>query len=66
MDAAGGDTLLVSFGLGQPMISIGPTLSLLPTGGGYSLPGVSEVIIASNGAGGGCLFSLDGVISLQG
>lgn len=58
--------LLVSFGLGQAMVSVGHGESLLPTGGGYSLPGVSEVILARDGAGASCLFAMDGVIGLQG
>ena len=61
----GAATLLVAFGLGQPMIPIAFGASLSPTGGGYSLPGFSELILAMDGAGGGCSFSLDGVIGLQ-
>jgi hypothetical protein len=59
------ETLLVSFGVGQPMMAIlhGETVS--PTGGGYSMPGVPEVFLAMLGAGGGCPFALDGVIGLQ-
>lgn len=58
-------TLLVSFGLGQPMITVAAGDSILPTGGGFSLPGVGELIVAMNGAGAGCAFSLDGVIGNQ-
>lgn len=59
------DTLLVSFGLGQPMVEVAHGDSILPTGGGYSLPGVGELIVAMKGAGGGCDFSLDGVMGHQ-
>lgn len=58
-------SLLVSFGLGQPMIEVPFGQSISPTGGGYSLPGVSEVVLAMSGAGAGCPFSMDGVIGLQ-
>jgi hypothetical protein len=58
-------TLLVSFGLGQPMVEVGFGQSILPTGGGFSLPGVGELIVAMEGAGAGCAFSLDGVIGHQ-
>lgn len=59
------ESLLVSFGLGQPMIEVPFGQSISPTGGGYSLPGVSEVVVAMLGAGGGCPFNMDGVIGLQ-
>lgn len=58
-------SLLVSFGLGQPMIEVPFGQSISPTGGGYSLPGVSEVVVAMLGAGAGCPFNMDGVIGLQ-
>ena len=59
------ESLLVCFGWGQPMVEVVKGDSILPTGGGYSLPGVTELIIAMNGAGGGCSFHLDGVIGLS-
>lgn len=58
-------SLLVSFGLGQPMVEVPFGQSISPTGGGYSLPGVSEVVLAMLGAGAGCPFSMDGVIGMQ-
>lgn len=60
-----GNSLLVSFGMGQPMIEVAKGDTILPTGGGYSLPGITEIILAMDGAGGGCKFSLDGVIGMQ-
>lgn len=61
----GANDLLVCFGPGQPMIKINKGDELLPTGSGYSLPGVTELILAMDGAGGGCAFSLDGMVSFQ-
>lgn len=60
-----GPTLLVSFGLGQPMLPIAPGGECTPTGGGYSFPAVNEVILAMSGGGGGCAFTIDGVIARQ-
>lgn len=62
-DAA--ETLLVCFGQGQPMVALAHGESITPTGGGFALPAISEIIVAMSGAGGGCSFSLDGVVSLQ-
>ena len=42
-----GDTLLVSFGLGQPMMEIADGEASIPTGGGYSQPGVREIVLAA-------------------
>lgn len=58
-------TLLVAFGLGQPMVEVAPGGSILPTGGGFSLPGVGELIVAMKGPGVGCAISLDGVMGHQ-
>ena len=65
-EAVGGDDLLITFGAGMPMIKIPPQGSSQPTGGGYSLPGITEFIIAKGGAGAGaCSFAIEGVIGLQ-
>lgn len=61
----GASTLLVSFGLGQPMVEVAAGSSILPTGGGFSLPGVGEMVVAMKGPGAGCAFSLDGVMGHQ-
>jgi hypothetical protein len=42
------DDLLVSFGLDQPMFIVGPGATSIPTGGGFSLAGVRELVVASN------------------
>lgn len=65
-EAAGGDNLLVTFGRGMPMIKVVPGGSVQPTGGGYALPGVSEFILAMEGAGNGCAFAIEGVIGHMG
>lgn len=59
------ESLLVCFGWGQPMVEVAKGDTILPTGGGYSLPGVSELFIAMKGDGAGCAFHLDGVIGLS-
>jgi len=43
-----GDVLLVSFGLSQPMLEINPGEASVPTGGGYSQPGVREILLAAD------------------
>jgi hypothetical protein len=47
-----GDSMLVSFGLGQPMMEIADGESSVPTGGGYSQPGVRELILAADATAG--------------
>ena len=59
------NTLLVSFGLGQPMFSLDKASETTPTGGGYSVTGITEVVLAQSGAGSGCTFSMEAVIGLQ-
>lgn len=48
LNAAGGEGLLVSYGLGQPMMLVAAGSTSIPTGGGYSQPGVREIILAAN------------------
>jgi hypothetical protein len=55
------DDLLVSFGLDQPMFAIPAGMSSIPTGGGYSLAGVREIVLASATAA-ACPFSIEMVI----
>jgi hypothetical protein len=56
------DDLLISFGLDQPMFALGPGHSSVPTGGGYSLSGVREIVLASSTAS-SVAFSIEMVIA---
>jgi len=61
-----GDTLLVSFGLGMPMIEVAPGEATIPTGGGYALPGVREIVVASWVQGQDAVpFSVEATIGMQ-
>ena len=59
---SGTDDLLVSFGLGMPMFAIAPGTQSIPTGGGYSLTGVREIVLASSTVT-ALPFSIEAVIS---
>jgi hypothetical protein len=43
-----GDDLLVSFGLGMPMLTVSAGEVTVPTGGGYAQPGVREIVLATD------------------
>jgi hypothetical protein len=61
-----GDTLLVSFGLSQPMLEIGAGESSIPTGGGYAQPGVKELILAADASASGVIpFSIETTIGME-
>lgn len=65
-EAVGGNDLLVSFGPGMPMIKIPPQGTSSPTGGGYTMPGITEVLLAcGTPAGGVCSFAVEGVIGME-
>jgi len=43
-----GDDLLVSYGLGLPMMVVAAGDTTVPTGGGYTQPGVREIVVAAD------------------
>lgn len=59
-----GDNLLVSYGMGMPMMEVAPGTGSQPTGGGYSYPGVREVILAVEPAGEVIPFSIEVTIGM--
>ncbi len=48
-NGSAGEAALVSYGMGMPMRTLDAGESSIPTGGGYSQPGVREIVIASDG-----------------
>lgn len=61
-----GDSLLVCYGLGMPMMDIAAGDSTVPTGGGYAQPGVREIIVAAMAdASGAVPFSIDATIGME-
>jgi len=61
-----GDAMLVSFGLGMPMIVVGAGAQTVPTGGGYAQPGVRELVIAADPTAGAAVsFTIEATIGME-
>jgi hypothetical protein len=60
------DSLLFSFGLGMTMALAPKTVEVIPTGGGYSRPSVSEVVLAAEATAGSVVpFGIDVMIGRE-
>ena len=60
------DALLVSFGFGMPMSVAPKTVEMIPTGGGYSRPGVPEIILAAEATAGAVVpFGIEAVVGRE-